>query len=89
MGLAVIGILVVLLLPALALSKAVSKRIHCAGNIRQLALVEHLYVDDIEDRLFRNVYLYGGTNVFQCAGNRLPQGGSEDLILLMVGISMG
>lgn len=22
--------------------------------------------------MFRNVYLYGGTNVFQCAGNRLP-----------------
>lgn len=46
---AVIGILAAILLPASARSKAVAKRIHCVGNVRQLALVSHLYVDDHED----------------------------------------
>ena len=88
---AVIGILAAILLPALARSKAVAKRIHCVGNVRQLALAAHFYVDDNQDRLpldrmFLNDhslvvglwesafyrYLDGNTNVFQCAGNRLP-----------------
>ena len=86
---AVIGILAAILLPALARSKAVAKRIHCVGNVRQLALAAHFYADDNQDRLpsgfdsseghawdwlFRDVYLDRNTNVFQCAGNRLPQG---------------
>ena len=48
---AVIGILAAILLPALARSKAVAKRIHCVGNLRQLALATHLYADDYEDWL--------------------------------------
>ena len=48
---AVIGILAAILLPALARSKAVAKRIHCVGNVRQLALATHLYADDYADRL--------------------------------------
>ena len=86
---AIVGILAAILLPALARSKAVAKRIHCVGNVRQLALAAHLYVDDNQDRLpsgfdssyghawdrlFLNGYLDRNTNVFQCAGNRLPQG---------------
>ena len=46
-----IGILASLWLPALARSKAVAKRIHCVGNVRQLSLAAHLYTDDYEDRL--------------------------------------
>ena len=48
---AVIGILAALLLPALSRSKAVAKRIHCVGNVKQLALAAHLYTDDNVDRL--------------------------------------
>ena len=48
---AVIGILAAILLPALARSKAVAKRIHCVGNVRQLALATHLYAGDYADRL--------------------------------------
>ena len=48
---AVIGILAAILLPALDRSKAVSKRIHCVGNVRQLALAAHFYADDNQDRL--------------------------------------
>ena len=48
---AVIGILAAILLPALARSKAVAKRIHCVGNLKQLALATHLYVGDHADFL--------------------------------------
>ena len=40
---AVIGILVAILLPTLAHSKAAAKRIHCVGNVKQSALATHLY----------------------------------------------
>ena len=46
---AIIGILAAILLPALARSKAVAKRIHCVGNVKQLALSAHLYADDNAD----------------------------------------
>lgn len=48
---AIIGILASLLLPTLIRSKAIAKRIHCVGNVRQMALVAPLYTDDYEDRL--------------------------------------
>ena len=91
---AVVGILAAILLPALARSKAVAKRIHCVGNVRQLALATHLYVDDNSDWLPPNSdfsefklgdersfwswllwdgYLGRSKDVFQCAGNRVPQ----------------
>ena len=47
----IIGILASILLPALARSKAVAKRIHCVGNVRQLALTAHLYADDNQYQL--------------------------------------
>lgn len=48
---AVIGILTAILLPALARSKAITKRIHCAGNVRQLAMAAYFYSDDNVDLL--------------------------------------
>ena len=48
---AIIGILAAILLPALARSKAVAKRIHCVGNVKQLALAAHLCTVEHEDRL--------------------------------------
>lgn len=48
---AIIGILAAIFLPVLARSKAVAKRIHCVGNVKQLALAAHLYTVDHEDRL--------------------------------------
>ena len=87
---AVIGILAAILLPALARSKAVAKRIHCLGNVRQLAFSVHLYADDYADRpppnsaedrsgrilnwdwILLDGYLDRNKDVFQCAGNRLP-----------------
>lgn len=47
----VVGILAAILLTALDHSKTAAKRIHCVGNIRQLSLATHLYVDDHADRL--------------------------------------
>ena len=81
---AVIGILAALLLPALSRAKAAAKRIHCVGNLKQLALATHLYAADNADHLpffyqrARSLvwhhallygYLDGNTNLFQCAGN--------------------
>ena len=76
---AIIGILAAILLPALARSKAVAKRIHCVGNLKQIALASHLYANDNSDWLppelkdwhhfLLDSYLDGNINVFQCAGN--------------------
>ena len=76
---AVIGILAAILLPALARSKASAKRIHCVGNVKQLALSAHLYAGDNAD-WFPSVrwerqgwdeslvdYLDGNTELFHCA----------------------
>ena len=50
---AIIGILAALLLPALSRAKASAKRIHCVGNVRQLAFADRLYADDNSGRLLR------------------------------------
>lgn len=109
---AVIGILAAILLPALARSKAVANRIHCVGNVKQLALTAHLYADDNQDRLllgyhssghfssegfkiwtwtfaFLDGYLDRNRDVFQCAGNRLPNPLPQGLHPNMVNFSYG
>ncbi len=48
---AIIGILAAMLLPALARAKDSAKRVQCLSNLRQLALVYHLYNDDNNNRL--------------------------------------
>ena len=76
---AIIGILAAILLPTLARSKAAAKRIHCVGNLKQIALASHLYANDNSDWLppelkdwhhfLLDGYLDGDANVFQCTGN--------------------
>ena len=51
---AIIGILASLLLPTLAGAKERAKRASCKNNIRQFALIAHLYADD------NNQVLFGG-----------------------------
>jgi prepilin-type N-terminal cleavage/methylation domain-containing protein len=41
----VIGILVAFLLPAVQAARESARKIHCAGNLRQLALACHNYAD--------------------------------------------
>lgn len=48
---AVIGILESLLLPAWSHAKAAAKSIDCTNNLRQIALVSHLYAADYKDFL--------------------------------------
>ena len=45
---AIIGVLGAMLLPALTQTKKAAKRAHCQSNLRQVALVFRLYVDNYE-----------------------------------------
>lgn len=57
---AIIAILAVMLLPALARSKAMAQRIKCVSNLHQLGLAAQLYWDDNAGNCFR--YTSGMTN---------------------------
>jgi prepilin-type N-terminal cleavage/methylation domain-containing protein/prepilin-type processing-associated H-X9-DG protein len=57
---AIVGILVSLLLPVLSRSKAAARRVHCAGNLRQLGLAGQMYWDDNSGNAFR--WREGSTN---------------------------
>jgi len=46
---AIIGILVAMLLPALSNSKTTAKRIQCLSNLRQMTIAAHVYTDDSAD----------------------------------------
>lgn len=48
---AIIGILVALLLPALAGAKERARRANCQSNVRQFALAVHLYADENQQRV--------------------------------------
>lgn len=48
---AIIGILVALLLPALAGAKERGRRIQCASNLHQIGICLHLYAEEYRDRL--------------------------------------
>jgi prepilin-type N-terminal cleavage/methylation domain-containing protein/prepilin-type processing-associated H-X9-DG protein len=49
---AIIGVLVALLVPALARGKSAAKRTACASNLRQLSLATQMYCDDNDGKLF-------------------------------------
>ena len=48
---AILGILAALILPALGRAREAGRRVHCAGNLRQLALAVNMYAQDYTDRL--------------------------------------
>src|SRR5260221_8648536 len=58
----IIAILAALLLPALSLAKARSKRIACLNNLRQLTLSSQLYSADNDGKLVENFPEGQGTN---------------------------
>jgi prepilin-type N-terminal cleavage/methylation domain-containing protein/prepilin-type processing-associated H-X9-DG protein len=48
---AIVAILAALLLPALVKAKDAARRVHCYSNLRQLAIVYHLYNEDYRNKL--------------------------------------
>ena len=50
---AVIAVLAALLLPALARSKSIARRLQCVGHLRQLRLAAQMYWDDNANAAFR------------------------------------
>lgn len=47
----IVAVLATLAFPALASAKSRAQRVHCAGNLRQIALAARLYAEDHDDRL--------------------------------------
>ena len=57
---AVVAALAALLLPSLARSKALARKVECSSNLRQLSLATHMYWDDNNGACFR--WELGATN---------------------------
>jgi prepilin-type N-terminal cleavage/methylation domain-containing protein/prepilin-type processing-associated H-X9-DG protein len=57
---AIVGILAALLLPSLARSKVLARKVECSSNLRQLSLATHMYWDDNAGACFR--WESGATN---------------------------
>ena len=54
---AIIGVLVSILLPAMASAREASRRSSCASNLRQCGLAIQLYAQDYKGKLMRNIIL--------------------------------
>jgi len=72
---AVISVLLAILLPALNMTREMGRRIHCSGNLRQLALAWKLYFNEYDDCFYKMAQAnneYGGWRVN-------PRGGARPL----------
>ena len=60
---AIIALLLAILLPALAKVKELGRRIVCGGNLRQIALAWHIYINDHDGKFYQDTnanVIYGG-----------------------------
>ncbi len=60
---AIIALLLAVLLPALAKVKKLGRRVVCGGNLRQIALAWHTYINDHDGKFYQDInanVIYGG-----------------------------
>jgi prepilin-type N-terminal cleavage/methylation domain-containing protein len=59
----IVAVLLAILLPSLQMARALTRRIGCGANLRQLAVAWHAYLDDSDGRFYKGIRAnvdYGG-----------------------------
>lgn len=59
----ILSLLIAMLIPALAESRAAAKSLQCKNNLRQIAIAWHLYLDAHDDHFYQDInanVIYGG-----------------------------
>lgn len=72
---AIIALLLAIMLPALSRARAMSIRVVCKNNLRELGLAWQMYTDDNDGKFYQGVnanIFYGGANGFMMPGVRKP-----------------
>lgn len=79
---AIIAILAGMLLPSLARAKEKAKRVQCLGNLKQILLSTHLYVNDYSDHLPYTSWSSGTLNVPNWCYTRTSSATNKDNVEL-------